>query len=178
VARFSAASTFACVFKVSRLPLQARATILCVISTGETATRSCGLRLCARMIWAIGCSPKLRSISGFIGLKPVRVIQGEAPSWVRESALDWVGHHLPELLSAGKVGLKLVTLTCRQVAGQSAFADRNVGGVSALVEACGIGSFDSPDALGYSDIAVAWFDGPATEDHAGLWKVLVRSPIE
>jgi hypothetical protein len=31
VARFSAASTFDCVFRVSRLPLQARATILCVI---------------------------------------------------------------------------------------------------------------------------------------------------
>src|ERR1019366_7268253 len=33
VARFNAARTFDCVFRVSRLPLQARATILSVIST-------------------------------------------------------------------------------------------------------------------------------------------------
>lgn len=28
-----------------------------------------------------------------IGLNPLRVIQGEAPSWVRECALDWVGRY-------------------------------------------------------------------------------------
>ena len=51
---------------LSRLPLQARDTILCVISTGEAVTRSCGLRLCSCMIRAIGCSPKLRSVPGVI----------------------------------------------------------------------------------------------------------------
>lgn len=63
VARFSAARTFDCVFRISRLRLQARATILCVISSDEIATRSCGLRLRSRMIRATGCSAKLRPIS-------------------------------------------------------------------------------------------------------------------
>jgi hypothetical protein len=35
-----------------------------------------------------------------IGLNPLRVIQGEAPSWVREWALDWVRHYQSELLLA------------------------------------------------------------------------------
>ncbi len=33
-----------------------------------------------------------------IGLNPLRVIQGEAPSWVRDWALDWVGHHKRDIL--------------------------------------------------------------------------------
>ena len=32
-----------------------------------------------------------------IGLKPVRVIQGEAPSWVRAHALEWVRQHENDL---------------------------------------------------------------------------------
>jgi hypothetical protein len=83
MAQFSAASTFDCVFSVSRLPLQARDTILWVISTDEIATRSCGLRLCSRMIWAIGCSPRFRSISGLIVVarriaRPSRLAQSRA----------------------------------------------------------------------------------------------------
>jgi hypothetical protein len=40
-----------------------------------------------------------------LGLNPARVIQGNAPSWVREWALDWVGHHQRETLVARKIGL-------------------------------------------------------------------------
>ncbi len=29
-----------------------------------------------------------------IGINPLRVIQGEAPEWVRELALDWLGRRL------------------------------------------------------------------------------------
>jgi len=32
-----------------------------------------------------------------IGLHPIRVIQGEAPPWVRQWALDWVKHYQSEL---------------------------------------------------------------------------------
>ncbi len=28
-----------------------------------------------------------------IGLNPLRIIQGEAPQWVKDSALAWVGRH-------------------------------------------------------------------------------------
>ena len=34
-----------------------------------------------------------------IGLNPLGVIQGEAPPWVREWALDWVGHYQGRSLS-------------------------------------------------------------------------------
>ena len=34
-----------------------------------------------------------------IGLNPLRVIQGEAPPWVREWALDWVGHYQSRLFA-------------------------------------------------------------------------------
>jgi hypothetical protein len=58
-----------------------------------------------------------------IGLKPLRVIQGEAPPWVREWALDWVSHHQSELLSARKIDPNLATPIARQAAGHLAVAD-------------------------------------------------------
>lgn len=58
-----------------------------------------------------------------IGLNPLRVIQGDAPSWVREWALDWVGHHQHELLFARKIDLNLATPISRQVADHAVFAD-------------------------------------------------------
>jgi len=33
-----------------------------------------------------------------IGLNPLRVIQGDAPSWVREWALEWLGRHQRKML--------------------------------------------------------------------------------
>ncbi len=33
-----------------------------------------------------------------VGLNPLRVIQGDAPSWVLERALEWVGRHQREML--------------------------------------------------------------------------------
>jgi len=41
-----------------------------------------------------------------IGLNPLRVIQGEAPPWVRQWALDWVKHHQSELLARGEFATK------------------------------------------------------------------------
>ena len=38
-----------------------------------------------------------------LGLNPPRVIQGDAPSWVREWALQWVGHHQREMLLPRRV---------------------------------------------------------------------------
>lgn len=58
-----------------------------------------------------------------IGLNPLRVIQGDAPSWVREWALDWVGRHPQKLLFSRKIDLNLATPICRQVAGHAAIAD-------------------------------------------------------
>ncbi len=53
-----------------------------------------------------------------IGLSPLRVIQGEAPSWVRDWALAWVGEHQRELLLGRQVDPNLATPFARQVAGQ------------------------------------------------------------
>jgi hypothetical protein len=58
-----------------------------------------------------------------IGLNPLRVIQGEAPPWVREWALDWVGHYQSRSLSAQTIDLNLATPICRQAAGHLVFAD-------------------------------------------------------
>jgi hypothetical protein len=58
-----------------------------------------------------------------IGLNPLRVIQGEAPPWVREWALDWVGHHQGKLLSARTIDLNVATPISRQAAGHLVFAD-------------------------------------------------------
>jgi hypothetical protein len=57
-----------------------------------------------------------------IGLNPVRVIQGDAPSWVREWALQWVGHHQREMLVARKIDPNLAMPISRQVAGRLALA--------------------------------------------------------
>ena len=58
-----------------------------------------------------------------IGLNPLRVIQGEAPSWVREWSLDWVGQHQRELLAARKFDVNLATPISRQAARCLVFAD-------------------------------------------------------
>ncbi len=46
-----------------------------------------------------------------IGLNPTRVIQGEAPPWVRQCALDWVGRHQLQL-GAGRAITPKVAQTC------------------------------------------------------------------
>ena len=52
-----ARSTIFFVFAVSLRPLQARATILCVMGTFDALTRSCAVMPASRRICAIGCSP-------------------------------------------------------------------------------------------------------------------------
>ncbi|MEI6779685.1 MAG: DUF4160 domain-containing protein [Verrucomicrobiota bacterium] len=47
-----------------------------------------------------------------IGLNPLRVIQGEAPPWVRDWALDWVEQYQGKLLSARTIGLNAVPTAC------------------------------------------------------------------
>jgi len=58
-----------------------------------------------------------------IGLTPLRVIQGDAPSWVRDWALWWVRWHQNELGPSRKINLKLATPLARQAAGCLVFAD-------------------------------------------------------
>ena len=58
-----------------------------------------------------------------IGLSPFRVIQGEAPPWVREWALDWVGHYRSRSLSARTIDLNVATPTSRQAVGNLVLAD-------------------------------------------------------
>lgn len=58
-----------------------------------------------------------------IGLNPMRVIQGEAPAWVRDWALHWITHHQREMLSARKVDLNLAIPISRQMTCQLARAD-------------------------------------------------------
>jgi len=58
-----------------------------------------------------------------IGLNPLRVIQGDAPSWVQEWVLHWLGHHQSELLYAREIDLNLPTPISRQAAGRLVFAD-------------------------------------------------------
>lgn len=50
-----------------------------------------------------------------IGLNPLRVIQGEAPPWVR--------HHQNKLRSAWTIDLNVATPISRQAAGHLVFAD-------------------------------------------------------
>jgi hypothetical protein len=52
-----------------------------------------------------------------IGLNPLRVIQGEAPPWVREWALDWVGHYQSGSLSARTIDVNMATPISREAAG-------------------------------------------------------------
>ncbi len=52
-----------------------------------------------------------------IGVNPLRVIQGEAPAWVRQWALDWVRQHQRRLLSEWKVDLSLGTPISGQASG-------------------------------------------------------------
>ena len=68
-----------------------------------------------------------------IGLNPLRVIQGDAPSWVRGWALEWVGHHQHDLLFARKIDLNLATPISRQAAGQLIFADSGGTGVGSCL---------------------------------------------
>jgi len=58
-----------------------------------------------------------------IGLNPLRVIQGDAPPWVRDWALWWVGWHQSELGFARKINLNLATPLARQAADCLVFAD-------------------------------------------------------
>jgi hypothetical protein len=58
-----------------------------------------------------------------IGLNPLRVIQGEAPPWVREWALDWVGHYQSKLLSGRTIDLNMTTPIPRLAAGHLVFAE-------------------------------------------------------
>ena len=58
-----------------------------------------------------------------IGLNPLRVIQGEAPPWVRQWALDWVGHYQSGLRSARTTDQNVATPISPQAAGQLVFAD-------------------------------------------------------
>ena len=58
-----------------------------------------------------------------IALNLLRVIQGEAPPWVREWALDWVGHYQSRSLSARTIDLNVATPVSRQAAGHLVFAN-------------------------------------------------------
>jgi hypothetical protein len=58
-----------------------------------------------------------------IGLNPLRVIQGDAPPWVREWALDWVGHYQNEWLSARTIDLSVATPISCQAARHLIVAD-------------------------------------------------------
>jgi hypothetical protein len=58
-----------------------------------------------------------------IGLNPLRVIQGEAPPWVREWALDWVGRYQSDLRAGRTTVENVATPTSRQAAGNLAFAE-------------------------------------------------------
>ena len=58
-----------------------------------------------------------------IGVNPLRVIQGDAPSWVREWALDWVVHYQSRSLSAGTIDLNMATPISLHAAEPLALAD-------------------------------------------------------
>lgn len=58
-----------------------------------------------------------------IGLNPLRVIQGDAPGWVREWALNWVRQHQAEFLSGWHIDPTLAMPISRQAAGHLVFAD-------------------------------------------------------
>jgi hypothetical protein len=58
-----------------------------------------------------------------IGLNPLRVIQGEAPPWAREWALDWVGHYQSRSRSVRTIDLNMATPISRQAAGHLVLAD-------------------------------------------------------
>ncbi len=57
-----------------------------------------------------------------IGLKPLRVIQGEAPAWVRDWAVDWARRHQRELLAEWAIDLNLGVPISRQASGHLSFA--------------------------------------------------------
>ncbi|HEY9175048.1 MAG TPA: DUF4160 domain-containing protein [Verrucomicrobiae bacterium] len=58
-----------------------------------------------------------------VALNPLRVIQGDVPSWVQERVLGWLDLHERELLHARRVNLNLETPISRQAAGCLVFAD-------------------------------------------------------
>jgi len=58
-----------------------------------------------------------------IGLNPLRVIQSDVPSWVRDWALWWLEWHQSELLFARKIDLNLATPLARQAANRLNSAD-------------------------------------------------------
>jgi len=52
-----------------------------------------------------------------VGLNPLRVIQSDAPDWVRDWVLWWIRHHEHQLVQDHKVDLNLEMPIARQVAG-------------------------------------------------------------
>jgi hypothetical protein len=46
-----------------------------------------------------------------IGINPVRVIQGEAPEWVRKLALEWVVNHQSNMFPGLKPGRNSPTIS-------------------------------------------------------------------
>ena len=58
-----------------------------------------------------------------IGLNPLRVIQGDAPSWVQAWALDWIEHHQRDRFLSRKAGPTLTAPITLPMAGQFASAD-------------------------------------------------------
>ncbi len=58
-----------------------------------------------------------------IGLAPLRVIQGDAPLWVRDWVLWWVEHHQHDLLASRRGGGKLANLVPPQAGDQVALAE-------------------------------------------------------
>ncbi len=58
-----------------------------------------------------------------IGLNPVRVIEGEAPDWVRECALDWVTRHQSEFSLGRRIEASFQTPVSGQTAVRLSFAE-------------------------------------------------------
>jgi hypothetical protein len=58
-----------------------------------------------------------------IGLAPLRVIQGDAPVWVRDWVLWWVEHHPRELLLGRKTDRASALTRSGQVPGQLVLAE-------------------------------------------------------
>ncbi len=50
-----------------------------------------------------------------IGLNPLRVIQGEAPAWVRDWSLEWVRTHQQELLLPQSAGNAAIARLARPI---------------------------------------------------------------
>ena len=49
-----------------------------------------------------------------MGLNPLRVIQGDVPSWVQEQTLDWATQHEEQFSQARNIDMSLATPVSRQ----------------------------------------------------------------